>query len=113
MNRPTRIFAAALSVATMTFVFTPAVQARPLGKPQSLLSVNGGWFGTALSWLTQLLGVPEAPAAQNAREKDGGVPTGGGGGGGFTGSCIDPNGCLIVGRPGGGGLNSTGGGGQG
>ena len=111
MNRPTRIFAAALSTAALLVVFTPAAQARPLGKPQSLLAVDGGWFGAALSWLNQLMGGPQTPATRNnVREKDG-VPTGGGGGGGFTGSCIDPNGCIIVQRPGQGGLNSTGGGG--
>ncbi|HEV2846543.1 MAG TPA: hypothetical protein VG477_16935 [Thermoanaerobaculia bacterium] len=108
MNRLTRIFAAALLSAAMLVVLTPAAQARPLGKPQPGLAVDGSWFDAALSWLTQLLGAPQPPAARNAREKDGTVPTGGGGGG-FTGSCIDPNGCLIVARPGQGATNSTGG----
>jgi hypothetical protein len=103
MNRLTRIFAAALLTAAMLVVLTPAAQARPLGKPQPVLGVDGGWIDAALSWLTQLLGAPQAPAARNAREKASSAPTnstttGSGGGGGFTGSCIDPNGCIIVDR---------------
>ncbi len=109
MNRLTRIFAAAVLTIAMLVVTVPTAQARPLGQSQSSRTVDGDWIGAALSWLGQLLGVPRPPAPRNERQKDG-TYTGTTGGGGFTGSCIDPNGCIIVARPGQGATNSTSGG---
>ena len=105
MNRLTRIFAAAVVTMTMLVITVPAAQARPLAKPQSVQLMDGDWIGAALSWLNQLLGVQRTPAPRNERQKDG-VSTGTTGGG-FTGSCIDPNGCIVVTRPGQGATNST------
>jgi hypothetical protein len=101
MNRLTRIFAAALVTMTMLVVTAPAAQARPLAKPQSVQTLSGDWLGAALSWLNQLL-VRQTP--QNTREKASTAPTDSNttSGGGFTGSCIDPDGCIIVERGNGG-----------
>lgn len=108
MNRLTRIFAAALVSMTMLVAAVPAAQARPLGKPQSVQVMDGDWIGAALGWLGQLLGIPRPTPPRHDRQK-GDVPTGSGGGG-FTGSCIDPNGCITVYRPGQGATNSNTGG---
>lgn len=97
MSRLTRNFAAILLSVTLLAIAAPAAQALPLGKVPPGSAVDGNWFGAALSWLSQLLGVQTSGA--QTREKV--VPSAGGGtttSGGLTGSCIDPNGCIVVDR---------------
>ncbi len=98
MSRLTRNFAAILLTVTLLAIAAPAAQALPLGKVPPGSAMDGSWFGAALSWLSQLLGVP-TPGVQSAKEKastDIGSSTTTSGG--LTGSCIDPNGCIVVDR---------------
>lgn len=107
MNRLTRFAAASLLTVTTLVATAPAAQALPLGKPQPARVVDGGWLDAALIWLSQFLGAPQKPAVQSVREKSTVAPTdinstNTTSGGGFTGSCIDPNGCIVVERGNGG-----------
>lgn len=105
MNRLTRLAAASLLTVTTLVATAPAAQALPLGKPQPARVVDGSWFDAALIWLSQFLGAPQKPTVQNVREKASAAPTDMNSAnttsGGFTGSCIDPNGCIVVERGGG------------
>lgn len=108
MNRMTRNFAAILLSVTLLAIAAPAAQALPLGKVPPGSAVDGGWFGAALTWLSQRLGL-QTSGAQTSKEL---TSTGTGGsrpnGGGLTGSCIDPNGCIVVERGNGNGSGSGG-----
>jgi len=99
MNRMTRKFAAILLSVTLLAIAAPAAQALPLGKVPPGSTVDGSWFGAALTWLSQLLGL-QTSGVQSMQEKA--TSTGSGSsmttGGGLTGSCIDPNGCIVVER---------------
>lgn len=106
MTRMTRFAAASLLTVTTLIAATPAAQALPLGQPQPARVVGGSWFDAALIWLSQLLPASQKPAVHNVREKASTAPADANtttSGGGFTGSCIDPNGCIVVDRGNGGG----------
>jgi hypothetical protein len=106
MNRSRALVAAVLSVVLLA-VAAPALEARPLAKPQVSVSALGGeWLSAAWSWLAQALRIdPATPAARQEKVRsDPGTTTGSGGLGGarpMTGSCIDPNGGCIIGGGGG------------
>lgn len=97
MSRMTRNFAAILLSVTMLAIAVPAAQALPLGKVPPGSAVDGSWFGAALSWLSQLLGLQtsETRISEKASTDIGSSTTTSGG---LTGSCIDPNGCIVVDR---------------
>ena len=95
----TRNFAAILLSVTLLAIAAPAAQALPLGNVHSGGAVDGSWFGAALTWLHQLLGL-QTSGAQTSKERaatDLGSSTTTTSGG-LTGSCIDPNGCIVVDR---------------
>jgi hypothetical protein len=103
MNRSRTLVAVVLSVVLLA-VAAPALEARPLAKPQvSVGAIGSDWLSAAWGWLAQALRI-SSPAPSARQEKvqstgSGGTTTSGGGlgarpnGGPFTGSCIDPNGC--------------------
>jgi len=99
MNR-TRTFAAVALVAVSLVAAAPALQARPLSKPQVSVPATGGeWLSAAWNWLAQTFRIqPATPAWQKAKTDP--TDTSLGGAKPMTGSCIDPNGCTF----GGGGL---------
>ena len=105
MNRSRALVAVILSVVLLA-VAAPALEARPLAKPQvSVQAFGGEWLNAAWSWLAQALRI--APATPTARQEkasssgSGGTTTTSGGGLGgarpMAGSCIDPNGCTFGG----------------
>lgn len=101
MNRSRALVAAVLSVVLLA-VAAPALEARPLAKPQvSIQALGGEWLNAAWSWLAQALRIePATPAARQQKAKtDPTTETGGGLGGArpMAGSCIDPNGCTFGG----------------
>ncbi len=104
MNRSRALVAAVLSVVLLA-VAAPALEARPLAKPQvSVQALGGEWLNAAWSWLAQALRIePATPAArqEKASSGSGGSTTNSGGGLGgakpTAGSCIDPNGCSFGG----------------
>lgn len=103
MNRSRALVAAILSVVLLA-VAAPALEARPLAKPQvSVQALGGEWLNAAWTWLAQALRLePATPAARQQKAKpDPGTTTETGGGLGgarpMTGSCIDPNGCTFGG----------------
>lgn len=104
MNR-TRTFAAAALIAVSLVAAAPAVQARPLGKPQVSVPATGGeWLSAAWNWLAQALRIQPATPAWQQKAKDSTTTTNDGGLGGaqtMSGSCIDPNGCTTTGGGGG------------
>lgn len=101
----------ALSAVVLSVVLlaatAPALEARPLAKPQVSVSAFGGeWLSAAWSWLAQALQIePATPAARQEKVQSSGsgggttTTTGGGLGGARpnAGSCIDPNGCTFGG----------------
>jgi hypothetical protein len=104
MNRSRALCAAALS--TVLFVTAaPALEARPLAKPQVAVSAIGGeWLSSAWGWLVQVFQVEPRSTASKVTPKAGSgtnppppPPIYQMGGGPMTGSCIDPNGCTFGG----------------
>jgi len=103
MNR-TRTFAAVALVAVALFAAAPALQARPLSKPQVSVPATGGeWLSVAWNWLAQTFRLQPATPAWHQKAKPDPTSTDPNLGGAkpMTGSCIDPNGCYLGG---GGGL---------
>lgn len=105
MNRSRALVAAVLSIVLLA-VAAPALEARPLAKPQvSVQALGGEWLTAAWSWLAQALRIePATPAARQEKVQSSGsggtTTTSGGGLGGarpMNGSCIDPNGCTFGG----------------
>ena len=103
MNRSRALVAVILSVVLLA-VAAPALEARPLAKPQvSVQAFGGEWLNAAWSWLAQALRIePATPVARQEKVKTdpGTTTTTGGGLGGarpMAGSCIDPNGCTFGG----------------
>lgn len=102
MNR-TRTFAAVALVAVALFAVAPALQARPLSKPQVSVPATGGeWLSVAWNWIAQTFRIQPAttPSWQKAKTDPTSTDPNLGGMRPMTGSCIDPNGCTF----GGGGL---------
>lgn len=109
MNRSRALFVVVLSVVLLATV-APALEARPLAKPQVSVSALGGeWLSAAWSWLAQALRIdPATPVAHQEKVQSTGsggtTTTSGGGLGGarpMSGSCIDPWGCSFGGGGGG------------
>jgi hypothetical protein len=99
----TRNFAAIVLTVTLLAVAAPAAQALPLGKVPPGSAVDGSWFGAAMTWLSHLLGL-QTSGSQTTKER-GSMDIGSStttSSGGYTGSCIDPNGCIVVDRGNGG-----------
>lgn len=103
MNRSRAIVAAVLSVVLLAAA-APALEARPLAKPQvSVQAIGGEWLSAAWSWLAQALRIdPATPGVRQQKAKpDPGTTTETGGALGgarpMAGSCIDPNGCTFGG----------------
>lgn len=103
MNRSRALSAVVLSVVLLATA-APALEARPLAKPQISVSAFGGeWLSAAWDWLAQAFQIEPKPTASK------GVPKAGGNGnnppppmyqmngGPMNGSCIDPNGCTFGG----------------
>lgn len=93
MNR-TRTFAAVALIAVALVAAAPAVQARPLSKPQVSVPATGGeWLSAAWNWLAQAFRIQPAttPTAwQHKSKPDPSTDTSLGGATPMTGSCIDP-----------------------
>ncbi|HEX6901088.1 MAG TPA: hypothetical protein VF789_15295 [Thermoanaerobaculia bacterium] len=106
MSRLTRNFAAILLSVTLLAIAAPAAQALPLGKVPPGNAADGSWFGAALTWLSQFLGLQTSGAQISKEKASTGIGSSTTTGGGLTGSCIDPNGCIVVDRGNG---NSNGG----
>lgn len=110
MNRSRAFFAVVLSIVLLAAA-APALEARPLAKPQVSVSALGGeWLNAAWSWLAQALRIdPATPAVHREKVQStgsGGTNTTSGGGlggarGPMAGSCIDPWGCSFGGAGGG------------
>lgn len=106
MNRSRALVAGVLSIVLLA-VAAPALEARPLAKPQvSVQALGGEWLNAAWSWLAQTLRLePATPVARQEKIQSTGTggtntTTPGGGLGGarpMNGSCIDPNGCTFGG----------------
>jgi hypothetical protein len=101
MNRSRAFFAVVLSLVLLAAA-APALEARPLAKPQVAVHALGGeWLSAAWSWLAQALRIePATPTARQEKVRsDPTTETGGGLGGArpMAGSCIDPNGCTFGG----------------
>ena len=105
MNRSRAFFAVVLSIVLLAAA-APALEARPLAKPQvSVPDLGSEWLSAAWSWLAQALRIdPATPAAHQEKVQSGGsggttTNSGGGLGGArpMNGSCIDPNGCTFGG----------------
>ena len=97
MNRLTRIAAAIVLTLALIAAATPVAHARPLGKTLPGSAIEGSWFGAALSWLSEMLGLPQTSGTskEKASTDMGSTTTSSGG---YTGSCIDPKGCVVVDR---------------
>jgi len=98
MNRISSTVVTVALAATLLIAAAPAAQARNLAKPQASASVvAGGLFDAALKWLGGFFaGTPQGQTARST-EKVGIYPLPLPPLRPMTGSCIDPNGCVLGG----------------
>lgn len=96
MNRISSTAVTVALAATLLVAAAPAAQARSHARPQPVAAVvAGGWFDAALSWLGGFfVGAPHGQAVRST-EKGTVYPIPVPPRQPMTGSCIDPNGCVL------------------
>ena len=95
MNRISSTAVTVALAATLLVAAAPAAQARNLAKPQSSASVvAGGVFDAALKWLGGFfVGTPQGRTVRSTEKVTTPIPLPPMRP--MTGSCIDPNGCVL------------------